>query len=62
MVVSLLMNIFGVGAAGFTFSGEPAELSGSARAFASGPLLPRSYFYFYSYPRSFADRPGEASE
>jgi hypothetical protein len=21
-----------------------------------------SYFYFYSYRRSFADRPGEASE
>jgi hypothetical protein len=48
--------------------------SGSGLAF-SGPSRPRLsaadalsipsahfFFYFYSYPRSFADRPGEASE
>ena len=25
-------------------------------------ILTYSYFFFYSYRRSFADRPGEASE
>jgi hypothetical protein len=54
------MNASTVYGSGLAYSGSP-----SARLSAVAALsLPSSYFffYFYSYPRSFADRPGEASE
>lgn len=46
------------------FSGARADMSGPslfARALASSCLYSFFYFFFYSYRRSFADRPGEAS-
>jgi len=55
------MRIFCVSAMGLVDSGRPAGPSGLAMALAS--FLPCSYlyFFFYSYLRSFAVRPGEAS-
>lgn len=62
MLVSTAMSARMASNPGRAGSGSPIR-GPLARAGALS-LPPRAsyYFYFYSYPRSFADRPGEASE
>ncbi len=54
------MNAPTASQSGLAFSG-PSRDDRAARSLAS-VYSPAFFFYFYSYPRSFADRPGEASE
>jgi hypothetical protein len=58
----MAMGILGGRDESRAYSGARADISGpSLFALASSCLYSFFYFFFYSYRRSFADRPGEAS-
>jgi len=56
------MNDLGMGRIAGAFSRDGSERGSESRPHPRASSPSGLYFFFYSYPRSFADRPGEASE